>query len=107
MAAKKIVQQGHSAKLKARREPRFTIAEAFMPFLEPDAPADPRGPERELRRVHFDLERGIRAAALLLDLLTQEGNRPLDGETATGLGRVLEFCADEIARVEKLRRNHT
>ena len=104
MAAKKIVQQHHSAKPKARREPRFTIEEAFRPFLEPDLPADLAGPERDLRRTHLDCERGVRAAALLIDLLTREGNRPLDQDAAIGLARALELVADEISRVEKLRR---
>ena len=103
MAARKIVQQ-HSAKQRARRESRFTIEEAFRPFLEPDLPADLAGPERDLRRTHLDCERGVRAAALLIDLLTREGNRPLDQDAAIGLARALELCADEISRVEKLRR---
>jgi hypothetical protein len=106
MAARKAIPSGHSA-TATRREPRFTIEEAFRPFLEPDLPPDLSGPERDLRRTHLAVERGVRATALLLDLVTREGNRPVDGETAIGIGRVLEFCADEIARVEKLRRHRT
>ena len=98
-----VIRAGSTARTGG--EPRFTIEEAFAPFLEPDLPADLATPERGLRRAHLDVERAVRATALFIDLLTQEGNRPLDQEAAIGLGRVLEFCGDEIARVEKLRRH--
>lgn len=113
MVVNNSTQSARSAKVRkskprrakqAGREPRFTLKEAFSPFLEPDAAKDPSGPEGDLRRTHLNLERSIRAAALLIEVVTQGGNRPLHEEAAIGLGRVLQICAGEIARVEKLRR---
>ena len=39
-------------------------------------------------------------------IVTQGGNKRIPEETVIGLVGVLEFCASEITRVEKLRRHH-
>ena len=82
--------------------PRSQPSHPRLPFLPCRAVALAKAGHCAVR--HLNLERGIRAAALLNDLVTQGGNLPLHEEAATGLGRVLQICAGEIARIERLRR---
>jgi hypothetical protein len=79
--------------------PRFTIEDAFDPEFAVRVPAG----SDSLRRGYFDVERGIRAVAFLLDSAAGEGNAPIDGAAAMGLGALLSNFANEIARLEDHR----
>jgi hypothetical protein len=78
---------------------RFTLADAFSPYREPAKTDGDWSEASEDRRICFDLERGIRAIAFLLDGLTGHGNDPLDPTTALGLSSIL---AQQAGTVELL-----
>jgi|SRR6185437_5868771 len=81
-----------SKRQKRRRPPkaaefqRYTIQEAFAPYLEDTG---------ELSD-NFDVERSLRSVALLMHSLSQIGNRPVDGFIVHGLAAVLDDYADQL-----------
>lgn len=46
-------------------------------------------------------ERALRASALLLDWVSEGGNRPMNADVAIGIAAVLDFTADRIKRDQR------
>jgi hypothetical protein len=89
------IQQSQKPKANRRRregppmpQQKFTLRQAMHPrYLEPE-PHDK----------DFDLERGLRAIALLLDSFSEGGNKPVDGSIVWGLTEALSLFADRVGR---------
>jgi hypothetical protein len=78
---------------------QFTLDNAFSPYLVSSE-------STSLGESSFQIERGIRAVALLLDQSTEEGgDTPVKGSEVAGLASVLVRYADDIASLRRrLRR---
>jgi hypothetical protein len=63
---------------------RLTLRDSFAPELCPRLNTD------------LNLERSLRSIALLLNTLTEDGNKPLDGSVAKSFGDALRTCADYV-----------
>lgn len=66
--------------------PLLALRDAMHTRYRPDEPLDK----------DFDLERGLRAIALLLDSLSENGNKSVDGTVVLGLTETLNLFADRI-----------
>jgi hypothetical protein len=69
---------------------KFTLAQAFDYFYDPD------GDE-----ITVNIERATRAVAFLMHWSSEMGNIDVEGKSVTGLGHILERIASEVARWER------
>jgi hypothetical protein len=83
----------HGKNTRRNRKPtqptKYTIADAFNYFC---------GPTEERGGSEFQNERCVRSVAYLLEYLSNHGNSDVAGTEVSGLGGVLAFCADAMAR---------
>jgi hypothetical protein len=84
-----------------RKQKKFTLADAFHPHWEPDLIPGETAGQYDSRVQHWNVERGIRAIALLLDQATDGGNTPLEGMAANGLSYLLRGYADDMRRLHE------
>jgi hypothetical protein len=84
--------QSEAPKRKRRarppKMPLLALGDAMHTRFRPDEPFDK----------DFDLERGLRAIALLLDAVSENGNKPVDGSIILGLTESLNLFADRVGR---------
>jgi hypothetical protein len=63
---------------------------------------DPDSPDSTYQENCADLERAISSVSFLLDWSSGLGNHPLDGAAVVGLAKILERCAEDLARSRRL-----
>jgi hypothetical protein len=88
--------KGERRNRKSHQPAKYTIADAFDYFN------GPVGAERG--EYDFQNERCVRSVAYLLEYLSNHGNQRIQGADASGLGGVLVFCANQMARAATWRK---
>jgi len=75
-------------RLRRAKPEKFTLAQAFDYFFEPSGHVSE----------DVNLERAVRAVGFLLHWCSNMGNDSIEGNSAHGLGHILEFTADQITQ---------
>jgi hypothetical protein len=97
LAAKQQPNQRSTNDRTRRRLVTVPVHLAFHPAYKPKELGD---------RNKFDLERGLRSVAFLMDSLSEGGNRELNGVVAQGLANILLQYGDYLGWTEGRRNDY-